>query len=149
MQRDFGSIADAVKHGFTRKEATDCHAINPSHELIILPAFNAVRVAFFMHLSIRLKKFGCYPGSATTGSRGRAALHHVAKGAIDCDLENAFANDSGKTARDVKLFEFENGPRVRRPPGNRINGPGKNAVAISEQQARHRQITADGNEALG
>jgi hypothetical protein len=149
VKSDFGGVAGAVEHGFASEKPANRDAINAADEFVILPAFEAVSVALLVKLSVGFKELARDPGGTAAGPGCGAALHDIRKSAIDRDLEYAFANYFGETMGDVKLIEFENGSRIGRPPGDGFVSPGKNAVAIGEQQSRNGQVTANGNKTVG
>ena len=137
-----------MEHGFAREETADRDAIDAAHELAAPPAFDAVGVSFFMQSRVGFDEPGADPGALAARSGRGATINHLSEGAIHRDLEDAFAQDSRQTSRDVKSVQFKNGARVRGPPGDRIVRPWKITVSICQQQTRHGQIAADGDQTI-
>ena len=148
VKRCFRRVADPVEHGFAREESANGHAVDAADELRSLPAFNAVRVTFFVQPRIGIDEVGAEPGALASGSRLRARLDDFAKGAVNSDFKDAVANHSRQTFRNMEPVQLKNRARVGRPPRDGVVGPGENPAAIRQQQTRHRQITADGDQAV-
>ena len=138
VEGDFGGVADAMKHGFTGEKSADGDAVDAPDEFVVLPAFQAVSMSLFVKLSIGSEELARNPSGAAARAGNGAAFHDLMKGAVNCDLESAFANDFAKAVRDVELTEFENGARIGRPPGDGLDRPGEDTAAISEQKSRNR-----------
>src|SRR6266496_4206834 len=148
VERDFRCIADAMEHGFAREETADRDTVNAAGEFAGLPAFDAVGMSFFVQSGVGLDEPGADPGAFAAWSGRSATFNDPPEGAIPRDFENALAQDSRQTFRNMKSVQVKNGARVRRPPGDRIVGPGEDAVSISQQQAGDGQIAADGDQAV-
>ena len=143
-----GRIACAVEHGFPREQAPDRHTVNATDQSPGLPALDAVSVALPVHGGVSVNELGANPRGSPATRRGRAGFHHLPERAVKRDLELPFADDFRQAVRHVKLVQFENPPRVGRPPGGRIGGPREKPRAVGQEEPRHRQVTANRHEAL-
>jgi len=140
-QGQLGSITLAMEHGFPGKQPARRHAVNPACQPPFPPALHAVRVACLVQPRIGLDEFGRYPRAFTTGSRRRATPYHLFKPAVHCDFKNAPPDHLVQTFRNPEAVQLKNRPRVRRPPTDRPDRPGKNPAAIRRQQPGHGQVT--------
>jgi hypothetical protein len=73
-------------------------------------------------------------------------FHDSLKAGIECDGEYILAENSFKTARDMKLVGKQHGARIRRPPqdGLVIVVPGENTVAVRFEETFRTEITSYG-----
>jgi len=53
MERNFGSAAGAVEHGFAREQAADGHAVDSAHQFAPEPALDAVGVSLPVQTGVR------------------------------------------------------------------------------------------------
>src|SRR5437016_679234 len=148
IKRYFGCVAGPVEHGFTSEKSPNSDAVNATGELAAFPALHAVGMALLMKFGIGIQELRRDPCAAAARTRCSATLHDFTKSAIHGDFENAFPNDFAEAVRDMKLVQLKNRARIRRPPRDRLDGPGKNPTAIGEQEPWNGQITADSYEAF-
>ena len=90
---------------------------------LALPALDTVSVAGFMQLRIGLDELRADPCLPSAGCRRGTALHDLTKCFIACHSKYLLTQHSGQTSGNVELIQFENGPRIRRPPGDWLDGP--------------------------
>src|SRR2546427_11546699 len=132
-QGDFRGVGNAMKHRFAGEEAANRHAINAADKRLALPAFEAMRMAVLMEERIGFEEFRGNPGAPPPGSRSSTGLHDLTESFVSGDVEVLFAQLPGEAARNVKMVELKNRPRIGRPPGHRVGGPGKDSGAISQE----------------
>src|SRR5437763_209035 len=126
-----------MKHRLPGEEPADSDAINSPDQRASLPAFHAVSIPMFIKPGVSFYKFTADPrGAASPGGRG-ASFHHLPKNLINCNLKTPFLNRSLQAARNMKLVELKNCPRLGRPPGDRIDCPRKYSRPIRQQQPVH------------
>src|SRR5262245_60051093 len=101
-----------------------------------------------MQACVGFDEFRGNPGAATAWSRTGATFHNTAKGLVASDSEELLAKDPSEAARHVKGIQFENGSRVGRPPGDGLDGPGKDARPIGQQKTFEGKIAANGDKSF-
>lgn len=148
MERNFGSTADAVEHGFAREQAADGHAVNPAHQFALEPALDAVGVSLPVQPRVRFDEFFRDPDSAPSRCGRCTAFHHCVERLVNGNLKPALANDPGQALGNVKSVQFKNRPRIGRPPGDGINRPRKNPRPVGRQQPFSAEVAANGHQPL-
>ena len=102
MERNLGSVVDAVEHGFAGEQAADDHAVDSAHQFALEPALDAVGVSLPVQTGVRLNEFLRDPGSAASRCGCGTAFHHCLKRLVNGDLKSALANDPGQTLGNVE-----------------------------------------------
>src|SRR2546425_1421678 len=105
-------------------------------------------VAEVVKRRVGLDKLRTDPGALAAGRRPGATLHDPAEGAVGCDFKNAFANDVREASRSVEAIQLENRARIGRPPCDWIVSPGKQPVAIRQQESRRGQVRAHSDQTV-
>ena len=139
-ERDLRRVADAADHRFAKKGAAQGHAIEPSDELALLPAFDAMRVAEAKQPVITRLDHRVDPGRRAIGGGLRAERDHVGKGAVGGDVE-AFAGDHFfQAARQAEAVERQDRAQSRFDPMDRRVvrrvGHRKQTLRIGAEQQR-------------
>lgn len=150
-QSDFRGIGDEREHRFAREEPPDGDSVKTAYQRASLPNFHRMSVAGTVQIRIRRSESIGDPGCRAIGCGCRAALDHPIEVGVKTDLKLTPSENFPETPGHVKIIKLENGSRVGAKPGGEIiikDGPGKNALPISEDQSFDREISADGHESI-
>ncbi len=101
-------------------------------EFVALPALNAVRVPLLVQSRVGIDELRRYPRTVPSSRRRGATFHDAGKGLIIRNRKRTALNELRQAARHMELIDFKYCARIGRPPRDRINGPGKNPVPVSE-----------------
>src|SRR6516162_3323793 len=82
-QRDFGSIARAVKHAFAEKCAAEADPVKTADQAFAVVDLDGVTIATFVELTIESADTAVDPGAAPPRLRLRAALDHRVEVPVD------------------------------------------------------------------
>ena len=164
-ERDFRGVAHAVEHAFRGKQPADGNAVRAADELplwkatISAPHPGSPGERPSQHcVRGRARASGNRPRSSRREPRAalavagrRAAADHAVEIAVARHLELAAAKRAPQSARNVETVEFNDRPRIGRPPGDRLvlpHRPGEDAVRVGVQQPFGRQPAADAQAGL-
>ena len=86
------------------------------------------------------------PALFTTQGRLGTATNHLRKGLVDGEAELAAPDSPLKPAGDMQLFQRQDSPRIRRPPGDRVFRPWEDALGVGLKQSFGRQILGNGHQ---
>jgi hypothetical protein len=84
-QRDFGSIAGAVKHALAKESAAERDAIEPAHECLTIVDFHCMTMSALEQRAINATNARVDPGAGAIGFRLGAPFDHRIEIAIDMD----------------------------------------------------------------
>src|SRR6218665_3966401 len=147
-----GSIGFPAEHGLAKEETTEVKAIKSANQFIAcIPHLDGVGNAGLMQEAVVVHEVRLYPGAVRVMTWPCTGFHHFREAAIHRKAEDILAQALGKTARGIVVSCEKNAARIGRPPANGIVfvEPGKDAVAVSLQQALRRKITANREQAIG
>src|SRR5690349_22966429 len=99
VKRDFGGVADAVKHGLSGKKPTRRYPVNTTGQFVPLPAFEAVCMAKAVQFGVSADEFRCDPGCSAAASRFGAALHHLFERRIERNAKGSLPDRSRQAFR--------------------------------------------------
>src|SRR5574337_1043352 len=116
-QGDLGAVVHPTEHGFAEEGPPHCHAIEPTHQPALIPAFDTVSVAQFVHAGVGLGHLGCDPSATAWLTRRRTGGHDFAEGGVAAHLETPLAQAAAQAAGDA-----DHGWKNRRSfqPGNQL-----------------------------
>ncbi len=77
-----------------------------------------------------------------------AAVNHLLKGLVDAESELSASNGALESSGHVELVQRQDSPRVRRPPGDRIFGPRKDAFWVGLEKTLRREILGNRHQAV-
>src|SRR5262249_16311537 len=104
-QRDFRSIAGAVKHALTKEGAAEAHPVKPAHQGIPVVDLHSGAMADVVKLAIKGADAPVDPGPRTAGRRLRAAIDDGLEIAVANDGERLCADGAGKSRRNMKAIK--------------------------------------------
>ena len=141
-QCDFRGIGLQGKHGFAKHRASEGHAIQTPHQLIVHPSFNAVRMSRLVKLFVGLNHFRQDPSTGLSLSFGAGtAANDLRKIVVNANLACAgldkFAERFFQRAVEFEIVHFQNHARIGGPPkdGLTFAEPRKNTLFISFHQS--------------
>jgi len=147
-ERDLGRIARPADHRFAEKGAAERDAVEPTDQLVLLPAFDAVRVADLEQAVVTRLDYRVDPRCRPVARGLGAQRNHVGKGAVGGDAKAIGDDRLFQAVRQAEAIERQDRAqprfdpmdrRVIRPVGHR-----ENTLRISTQQ----QCRVDGFKML-
>jgi hypothetical protein len=148
-QRDFGRVRLPAEHALAAEHPVKPHAIEPTDQLAVAPAFDRVRLPQPVQRHVTCFDPVADPAlAAAVFTRGRAGLHHLAEGSVAGDGKRAAPERSGQRVRAVELVQRQYSPAVGLYPEDiriitRIRHR-KDPAAIGE----HQHLRIDGFDLL-
>lgn len=143
---EFGGVVYPVEHAFAREDTGCAHAIESSHEIVVQPCLDAVRVTQPVQLDVGSDHGRSDPSAALIRPRhGRTRGDNGFKSLVDREANRAEAASClAKIAGHVKTIEFEDRPSGRTNPWNRAERtgirPGKDSMPIGRNQSFRRKV---------
>src|SRR4029450_7881122 len=107
-QRDFGSIAGAVKNALAKESAAQRDAIEPAHERLTVVDFHCMTMSALEQRAINAPNARVDPGASAIGFRLGAPFDHRVEISIDMDGPRSRAYGAREPRRDRKSFERDN-----------------------------------------
>src|SRR5690349_9227730 len=125
VQRHFGGVVGAMKHGFTREEAPQRDSIDATGKLTAMPALETMCMAAAMQFGIGADEFGGDPCGPAARRRFGTTFHDCRERLVFRNAKHPLPDHSRQAPRNMKTVQFENRAWIGRPPRNRIDRPWK------------------------
>src|SRR6516162_5436691 len=147
-QRDFGSIARAVKHAFAEKCAAKADPVKTADQAFAVVNLHGVTVAAFVELAIESADAAVDPGAASPRLWLRAAFDHRVKVPVNDYREGCGTDCARQATGKVKSIQRYDAATLGLDPiERRIIGAlrhGKYPAGVSLQQHLRRDVDERG-----
>src|SRR3546814_336627 len=141
---EFGCVACTREHRLAEEDAAQRDAVQPPDQLPVSPHFNAMGLTTIEQFHVGVAHVLAQPGAVATAALTTAGLQHRIECAIETECVVAPPDRFLEAVRDVELAWLKHGARIRTPPQHRLFRvvPGENALSVSADETRRRQIAA-------